>query len=305
MRELTYGKVFSRMGLLYLLLMVFAQFVGAGMMILCSIFWPWMTETGWFLWAASYVPLYLVGVPVFFALLKRLVPADDAFAMEQYRMSPGECVRMFVVLMGAVYIFNIVSVYITMGIGALKGAPVDNPLEAVTGGSGMLYNVLFGCIVAPIGEELVFRWAPYRRIAVRFGERSYLLYSSFVFALYHGNLSQLLYAFVVGWLLGYIYIRTGNLRCSIGFHMAVNVVGMLVGPALAGLGTAGTAAAVVLEAVMIGGCLILWSRMRTGVVQRPGREAMPAQPVRAALLNPGNVGLVLFSALIIAAATLM
>lgn len=100
---------------------------------------------------------------------------------------------------------------ITQIISVLKGSAVANPLDEVVTSSGFVYNLLFGCIVAPVGEELVFRWALYPRIAPRYGEKLYLLVSSGIFALYHGNLSQLLYAFVVGYLLGLVYVKTAAL----------------------------------------------------------------------------------------------
>ena len=56
----------------------------------------------------------------------------------------------------------------------------------------------------------------------RLGDRPAILLSAFLFALFHGNLYQLFYAFGVGLVFGYVYVRTGRIRYTISIHMLVN-----------------------------------------------------------------------------------
>ena len=46
--------------------------------------------------------------------------------------------------------------------------------------------------------------------------------------LFHGNLSQFLYAFLLGTLFGFLYCRTGHLWHAILLHAAVNFVGSIL-----------------------------------------------------------------------------
>ena len=46
-----------------------------------------------------------------------------------------------------------------------------------------------------------------------------MLFSGLMFGLFHGNLNQFVYAFVLGLCFGFIYVKTGNIRYTIGLHM--------------------------------------------------------------------------------------
>ena len=52
--------------------------------------------------------------------------------------------------------------------------------------------------------------------------------SSVAFGLFHGNLYQLFYATGLGFVLGYIYAKTGKLRYTVAIHMIINFLGSVV-----------------------------------------------------------------------------
>jgi membrane protease YdiL (CAAX protease family) len=77
-------------------------------------------------------------------------------------------------------------------------------------------------IVAPLWEELFFRGYLQRWLAHRSGSvRGARAIAALVFALIHGP-SVGLPIFVVGWILGWIYDRTGNLLDAVLFHALFN-----------------------------------------------------------------------------------
>jgi hypothetical protein len=55
-----------------------------------------------------------------------------------------------------------------------------------------------------------------------------VLFSGLFFGLFHGNLNQFAYAFILGLFFGYIYVRTGELKYTIWLHMAVNFIGSVL-----------------------------------------------------------------------------
>lgn len=59
-----------------------------------------------------------------------------------------------------------------------------------------------------------------------------MLFSGLMFGLFHGNLNQFVYAFVLGLCFGFIYVKTGNIRYTIGLHMLVNFLGSVLGVAI-------------------------------------------------------------------------
>lgn len=81
---------------------------------------------------------------------------------------------------------------------------------------------LVSAIVAPITEELVFRFCICKVLYANrrlFG----IIVSSLLFALAHLNVIQSTYAFILGLILGYIYVHSNfNLALPILFHFVVN-----------------------------------------------------------------------------------
>ena len=98
--------------------------------------------------------------------------------------------------------------------------------------------VLYG-IAAPFSEEVLFRGIFYRKAREAFGgemakeaaeqtravraRRAAAVVSSLMFGIYHGNLVQGIYAFLIGLLLCLVYERTGRLTAAVLFHGAGNL----------------------------------------------------------------------------------
>ena len=70
---------------------------------------------------------------------------------------------------------------------------------------------IIAVLIAPTAEELLFRKLLTERI-VKYGELAAVLASGLFFGLFHGNLNQFSYAFLLGLFLGFIYVKTGKLR---------------------------------------------------------------------------------------------
>jgi len=80
-------------------------------------------------------------------------------------------------------------------------------------------------IVAPIMEEYVFRYLPYRKLG-GYDPRLYVLWTAVAFGLFHMDLVQSIYTMAVGLVLGVVMIKTGSLKYVIGLHMMFNLVGV-------------------------------------------------------------------------------
>ena len=88
--------------------------------------------------------------------------------------------------------------------------------------------VLVGaCVLGPLCEELLFRGLLAGRLA-RYGQKPAAFISALLFGLYHANLSQFFYAFLLGLLLAYAYFYTGKLKTSVVLHMLFNFYGSFI-----------------------------------------------------------------------------
>jgi membrane protease YdiL (CAAX protease family) len=82
-------------------------------------------------------------------------------------------------------------------------------------------------LVAGIFEELLFRGAVLGNLR-RFGDKTAILVSAFLFAIFHGNLIQAPFAFVLGLYLGYVACKTGNIVYPIFIHATNNGIAAIL-----------------------------------------------------------------------------
>lgn len=95
--------------------------------------------------------------------------------------------------------------------------------EMLYGGSFFVQILAIG-VAAPVVEELLFRGLAYKRLSDYMGKRVAALLSAIFFGVYHMNLVQGLYAFLIGILLVYVYEKYHTLLAPVIFHMAANLV---------------------------------------------------------------------------------
>ena len=84
------------------------------------------------------------------------------------------------------------------------------------------WAILSVVVCAPVLEEILFRGLIFESCRERFGSGAAVLVSALLFGLVHGVPVQIINAFVVGLIFGYIYLRTGSLLSVILLHVVNN-----------------------------------------------------------------------------------
>ncbi len=84
----------------------------------------------------------------------------------------------------------------------LLGLSGRGVLETVTGAPNTVSMFLYVSLFAPVFEEVLFRGLILRNL-LPYGKKFAILGSAFLFGIFHGNLTQSLYAFAVGLVLSY------------------------------------------------------------------------------------------------------
>lgn len=82
-------------------------------------------------------------------------------------------------------------------------------------------------VLIPICEELVFRGLLFKRLRAQGKFLQAALYSSLVFGLLHVNLVQMLYGFLLGIMLAYVYEKFGSVKAPILAHISMNIFSVL------------------------------------------------------------------------------
>ncbi len=87
--------------------------------------------------------------------------------------------------------------------------------------------IAYSCFIAPILEEVIFRGYILQSLQ-QFGNGFAIVFSSLLFGIYHFDLTQLLPAFAMGCLFGYLVTRCGSLLPSILVHALNNIIAVLI-----------------------------------------------------------------------------
>lgn len=82
--------------------------------------------------------------------------------------------------------------------------------------------VVFG-IISPLAEEVLFRGIIYNRMKKYFPLPLAILISSFLFAVYHQNIVQGVYAMIMGLLIVFAYYRYNTFLAPVLFHGVANI----------------------------------------------------------------------------------
>lgn len=95
--------------------------------------------------------------------------------------------------------------------------------------SGSIWLELVAAVIAaPVVEELLFRGLIYKRLLVWVPPKAGMIISAAVFGLFHGNLVQFVYAFVIGFMLAYMYEKCKTIWVPILLHVSANLIAVLV-----------------------------------------------------------------------------
>ena len=99
--------------------------------------------------------------------------------------------------------------------------------EQLFAGQAMVQLLGLGVLV-PLAEELIFRGLIYTRIRKRIPAGAAIFFSALLFALFHGNVIQMIFAFPLALILAWLYERSGWFACPLAFHMGANLTAIVL-----------------------------------------------------------------------------
>ena len=104
----------------------------------------------------------------------------------------------------------------------LLGVSLDAILESGNVDTHSVPMYLYACLLGPVAEEILFRGLVLRSLQP-YGKKFAIVVSSLLFGLFHGNLMQAPFAFVVGLVMGYV-----AMEYHIGWAVALHLINNLV-----------------------------------------------------------------------------
>ncbi len=181
----------------------------------------WICSSSWGMWIGNFLPMYGVAMPLSLQLLRNV----EACPPEKSNLRGKDFLFLIPICAFMMYGGNLVGTLLSM---VLSGGMAQNAIMELALDNNPL-KVLVMVILAPILEELIFRKMLIDRTR-RYGEKLAVVLSAVTFGLMHQNLFQFFYAFGLGLVFAYVYVRTGKLRYSIIFHACINFLGSVFAP---------------------------------------------------------------------------
>lgn len=217
----------NRIGLAFFILLLTITVLQYAAVFIAAIFFPSATESNLFSWFLSVVPLYCVGLPIVLIILGRNHDRSEAKVSEKLRFS--RWMLALVISFGLMFVGNIVGNLLMFIVSVFSGTQATNPVIDAVLTSNPIIMALVTVVIAPLGEEFLFRRLIIDRTR-RYGELPALILSALMFGAFHLNFYQFFYAFLIGLVFGYIYLKTGRLRYSIALHAVINSFSGIAAP---------------------------------------------------------------------------
>lgn len=293
-------RLFSRIGWALAAMLVLQLAVQLLLLFGIGEFRPHWMEHQLVWYAAAVIASYGVAFPAAILILRGL-PADTRDCSRQ-KLTGRKGLELWFMGLGWMYLSNILTLAVISLLETLLGEPMSNPLTQMSE-QPFILNLLLGCVLAPLAEELLFRKTLMDRLRP-WGEGFALVASALLFSLSHANFYQMLYAFTVGVILGGVYLKTGQVKYTMALHAGLNLVSIAVMPVLEPLGDAGNwvLSALVLSAMV---WAIQWTFRRRSVLWDRIRETSwgNGEIWGHFMVNPGMTAFVLSVIVTVAAAS--
>lgn len=217
----TAKRCFSQMALAYVLYMVIST---ASQLIAAAILQNFADMDQNLRLMICLLAMYPAAILIFYLMIRKIPRAHQT---RREIVDAGEYLCTFVVSMGCMYVGNFIGQALMTAVSFVTGEPMVNAVQELILGMEPWTILIVAVIAAPIVEEFLFRKCLLDRIA-GYGQITSMMVSGVLFGFAHGNFYQFFYAFALGVIFAYVYLKTGNVWYTVGLHMMINFCGSII-----------------------------------------------------------------------------
>lgn len=128
----------------------------------------------------------------------------------------------------SITMFSCSVVYLT----ASKFESYDKVSESLSSAHGSILAMVSVVILIPMFEEILFRGLIFNELRKNINIYVAIIIQAIIFAVFHGNLLQGIYTFILGVILSLLYMWTKSLWANILCHIVYNLFGTIIVPVL-------------------------------------------------------------------------
>lgn len=162
----------------------------------------------------------LCGMIILLLYFRNKVTRQEIFEKNK-AMTKEHFVKIACVFLAGQFVFSTLGELMEKGAN-LFGYSMVGSLESASSVSTTVTMFLYASFLGPIVEELVYRGFVLRSF-MKYGKLPAIIFSSILFGVMHGNLPQIIFAFAVGLILGYVTVEY-SIRYSMLLHVINNFV---------------------------------------------------------------------------------
>ncbi len=171
--------------------------------------------------------IFVAAVFALFILLTKRSPAREDNRGLFNKISLGSVFTCFFMGLCANGVLTI-AINLLSQIGVIPNSLLENYSQTTTvyTAGGIIPYILGGIILAPIIEELVFRGFMVTRMRHAIPAWLSVIFVGIIFGVFHGNLFQAIYASILGFMLGAVFVRYNSLYASVLCHFGFNLMSL-------------------------------------------------------------------------------
>lgn len=166
---------------------------------------------------------YVLPLPILLFLMRKL----DSTEIKKNNLGFKTFLKYLCITFTLMWIGNITGTIITNLLSFTIQNDIANPIQNLINSTDLWLNLILISLIGPIFEEIIFRKILIDR-TIKYGPLASILVSAIIFGLIHGNLNQFCYTVLVGVFFAYVYIKTGQIKYSIGLHIILNMLGSVL-----------------------------------------------------------------------------
>lgn len=136
------------------------------------------------------------------------------------KLNVGEVALIFI--MGAAF-SQFANMFVALLQSFIDYQEYQETMNQITVNKSLWFLIICMGVIAPIAEEVVFRWLIYLRLRDYMKMGAAAVISGLIFGIYHGNMVQAVYAGILGMVFACFLEITGNLWTSVLLHMGANI----------------------------------------------------------------------------------
>ena len=245
---------------------------------------------------------YVLPLPIFLYLMNKFESSE----IEKESVDLKTFIKYIAITITLMLIGNLIGIILTTIIGGAIQSEISNPVENLINSTNIWLNLALISIIGPIFEEILFRKILIDK-TIKYGARISIIISALLFGLFHGNVNQFFYAFLMGGVFAYVYIKTVKIIYPIILHLIVNLMGSVISLKLiqsisnlySGSINLFDASFVIIYVIIILilvtiGLILLLTKFKTAKFKGSKTKINLKKPFKTSLINVGMICFIIF-----------